>query len=263
MSADVELVATIEREVDERLGRVGLGPGVDEVVAGGRVRRRRRRALTGAAVVSAVAMVAGGGALAEIVQQEPPVAPATREAVPFAGCTLEPQTCDAAVVDRWLDGLGAGHGSPSWSRITDEWMTGLAPGAYGYAVPVNAAEDEQAQIASSDGAVVPTLDAEGYVADLMSGVRAQDLDEREVLVPTASGEVTASVVTIDADGSWFQAWVVDDGTGHGGVIVTYEGNYPDGGTPSLGLSAGPGMPTGWTDERVSALISDLLTAPPA
>ncbi|GAB3107172.1 hypothetical protein GCM10027055_02410 [Janibacter alkaliphilus] len=261
MSMDQEMVAVLEREVEGRLAKVGPARDVDELVAGGRARRRRRRALGGVAGAAAVAMVAGGVALATTLAPEPPAPPATTQAAPFAGCTLEPRTCDVQVVDTWLDGLGAETGTPGWERVTDEWMTGLAPGGYGYAVPVH--DDEGMQIASADGLVAPEIDVQGYLDEISSGVAPGDVDVRAVAVPTDAGEVSAVVVTLDDDGRWFQVWLVDEGDGHGAVLVTYEGTYPEGATPSFGLSGGSDAPTGWTDERVGALVAELLTEPPA
>lgn len=255
------MVAVLEREVDDRMAQVGPARDVDELVAGGRARRRRRRALGGAAGVAAVAMVAGGAALATALAPEPPAPPATSEASPFAGCTLVPRTCDVEVVDSWLDGLGAETETPEWERVTDEGVTGLAPGGYGYAVPVH--DDGGMQIASADGLVAPEIDVQGYLDQVSSGVAPDDVDVRAVAMPTDAGEVSAVVATLDDDGSWFQVWLVDEGDGHGAVLLTYEGTYPEGATPSFGLSGGPEAPTGWTDDRVGELVAELLTAPPA
>ncbi|WP_252976193.1 hypothetical protein [Janibacter melonis] len=225
-SQDHELVAVL---VDGRAESVGRSRAdLDAVVFGGRrtVRHRRFGALVGgaAAVLAVAGVVAAGG----IGSSRQAVEPAVPSPVTFAGCTLEPTTCDTAPVEGGLldeltgvsyepDVFVPGRGGPR--RAHRRCPSGHLP---------LMATDQGYQLGSVDVVVATRLGEPGVADAALTNPRAARTDRRAVEIPGAGGLTATVVTTADADDEWFQIWVVPEGDGHGAVAISYEGRPPEG-----------------------------------
>lgn len=262
---ETEDFTDIETALAERYGAVG-GVDPDVVVGSGRRRAgRRMAAVVGGGVVAGVAVVGAGlmgaGALGD---RDEPVVPAASTRASFEGCTLEPSTCDARIIDRWLADGGM-HPVPSkdvrLSPEDDQELGEMAPGGYSFATLVSGEEQSEGGTASVDGVVARSVDEEFFAKRV--GGEERGVDVRTVVVPVGGTTVEATVSTLNNEGHWFQGWIVPEGSGHGAVVLSYEGSRPRGGEPALGVDAVDDRITGWTDSSVSELIAQLLTEPPA
>lgn len=258
---DHDLVSTL---VDVREDAVGVpGPDLDAVVAGGRRTVRRRRAgaavAGGAAALAAVGIAVAGG-LGSTPRAADPAAPTP---VTFGGCTLEPATCDSAPVEiGMLDEMtGVTYEPDAFERGREEDLRGLADNARTLTyllTPVGLPADRGHQVATVSVDVATWLDEPAFIDAVRTHPAVARTDRRDVEIPGAGG-VRANVLTgTDVDGGWFQFWVVPAGSGHGAVTISYEGDLPEGGSPTLGLHTTTDAAGGWTDERVAGAIADLL-----
>ncbi|WP_201467863.1 hypothetical protein [Janibacter melonis] len=256
-SQDHELVAVL---VDGRAESVGRSRAdLDAVVFGGRrtVRHRRFGALVGgaAAVLAVAGVVAAGG----IGSSRQAVEPAVPSPVTFAGCTLEPTTCDTAPVEGGLlDELtGVSYEPDVFVPGRGEDLEELTDGARAVIYPLMAT-DQGYQLGSVDVVVATRLDEPGVVDAALTNPRAARTDRRAVEIPGAGGLTATVVTTADADDEWFQIWVVPEGDGHGAVAISYEGRPPEGASPALGVTTPTETPGGWSDDLVAGVIADLL-----
>lgn len=231
----------LNRIVDEVAERHPAGFTVDDVVKGGS-RRRRRRSLGavagGAAAVAAAAVVAGGVIpLPGGDQTAPPAATSTT----LPGCTLEPSTCEAAVVDRWADELDGVTIAPGeFVPVEKDNSLQLPAGSVELTGrEVKERSDHAGQIGTLDVLVAPEVGG----SDLWD-ITALDHDrpwqEREVEVVPG---VTAQVASFDEEGRSYELWTVREGPGHGALAVSYEGSRPE----------------GWSDDELAPLVAALLT----
>ncbi|WP_252976360.1 hypothetical protein [Janibacter melonis] len=256
-SQDHDLVAALVNSREESVGR--SGPDLDAVVCGGRRTVRHRRVGALACGAAAMLAVAGVWAAAGIDSSRQAVEPAAPSPVTFAGCTLEPTTCDAAPVeDGLLDKLtGVSYEPDAFVRGREEDLRELTDGARAVMYPLMAA-DQEYQLGSIDVVVATRLDEPGVVDAVLTNPRAARTDRRAVEIPGAGGLTATVVTTADVDDEWFQIWVVPEGDGHGAVAISYEGRPPEGASPALGVTTPTETPGGWSDDLVAGVIADLL-----
>ncbi|WP_427384032.1 hypothetical protein [Janibacter sp. G56] len=241
MTQDTIYKAAADARVQEA-GPVGFS--IDDVVKGGRARVRRRRAgvvgAAGAVAALAVAAVSAGGfgtAGAPAGETDAAGQGAGATTATFAGCTLEPSTCDGSLVTTWMEQY-LGTGDPSDAFVeADSGLEYVVPdGAWAF-------ESHPADAGSVDVLVAPALGASNAF-DPVAAEPDWDWQTRAVeILPGVSATVDSASTE---DGSRYEMWSVREGEGHGALAVAYEGPVVD----------------GWSAASVTQLLRDLLQKAP-
>lgn len=236
--------AAVAREQDA--GPTGVD--VDEVMQRGRSRVRRRRAVRGGLGVGLAAVVVAGAVALTPLGPGPGTAdPAGSGAAPvLAGCTLQPSTCDGEIVTRWMEEDLEVQRPPvaEFSAVdsSDPDADGVPEGSWQLApIPVGLREGQQQ--ASIDVLVAPAA-GDSPIFEVAANHPDRAWEERTVEVRPG---VTAEVSTSGTSGDRFEMWAIREGSGHGAIIVTFEGaTVPE-----------------WSDRTARLLLDDLLTGAPS